>query len=281
MKRFSESIDEDPQEIFVPFFKFSNHDVAYHMGMMDTLTIMFERGQNLDKEEISDLLDIPKALFVALDARRRFKKGTGDFRDSAKAATMAQRSVEDISYHAGSMPDVVIYTIEGTDGIRWTWAPSFTTSVTQRSKTPPSSREYHMKEEAQQAAEEFATKVQEVSRWADSGIRRSVQTWTQRRQRTWSNTAKDGRIHAELCPLSIGNFVVVYRKFSTAEPEIAIETMMLIINYIDTKEGCLIHLGTVECPENFIVMYGVVTVKTGKDSTKSRHSVKRDLETIL
>lgn len=260
-------------------FKLTNHDVAYHMGMMDSLTIMFEREQQ-NKEANRFASDerptVPQTLYMALDARTRYINGNGDFRDSAKAATMAQRAVDDISYHAGSLPDVVIYTIEDLNNQqnRWTWAPAFTTFVTHRSKNPPPNRVYSTQIEAHTAAAKFANKVQKVSRWADVGVRRTLQAWTHRMQRAWANIGNEGTLHVELSPMSIGNFVVIYRKMSMTEPEIAIDTMLYIVHHIDAKDANLIHLGTVECPDNFIVMYGVVAIKNEKNTTKIRQLLK-------
>lgn len=274
----------DPPRPSSPTFKFSNHDVAYHMGMMDSLTIMFEREQqNAGVADVSTPIDIPEALHVALDARNRYLRSSGDFRDSAKAATMAQRSVENISYHAGSMPDVIVYTLDANESSKklWTWAPAFCASVTERSKAPPANRVYETKQEAQQAADEFATKVQEVSRWADSGIRRSVHAWTQRRQRVWANVGKDRMLHVELCPICVGNYVVIYRRLSTSAAETAIETVLHIVHHINTKHAHLIHLGTAECPNSFIVIYGVVAARLGNDpNNNTRQLVKRELERV-
>jgi hypothetical protein len=269
-----------PKSYYTSSFKLTNHDIAYHMGMMDSLTILFERERQNENVNgsASEEIEVPKALYVALDARKRYINGNGDFRDSSKAATMAQRAVDDISYHAGSLPDVVVYTIEDPNNQknRWTWAPAFTISVTHRSKNPPPNRVYDTQIEAQQAADKFASKVLEVSRWADTGVRRTLQAWIQQRQIAWSNIEKGGALHMELSPMSIGNFMVIYCKISITEPEIAIDTMSYIVHNIDIKDANLIHLGTVECSANFIVMYGVLAIKNGKDTTKIRQSLKRN-----
>ncbi len=283
--------------------KLSNHDIAYHMGLMDTFTIMCERNHDDRSVEQSDVpikilpwrrtrtgkgntQELPKSLISAMDARRRYvtslQCGKGDPKDSAKAATMAQRSVEEVSCHAGSMSDVIVYSIQSVQHVqsskKWTWAPSWSISITQRSTDPKQSRIFDTMMEAQQDADKFSAHVEKVSRWADSSTRRIVQAWAQRRQRSWCMISKDNLIHADLAPASVGNFVVVYLQLMVRDTEVAISALMHIMKRIDPTESHLIYLGTVECPGDHIVLYAVISVNHECESTKVRLALKQTME---
>jgi len=191
-------------EMAITLEKLSNHDVAYHMGIMDTITIMFEQSTALTGE--SEALEYPKSFIGALDARRRYLTfhnqskraidGPQD-RDITKAATLAQRAVDDISNHSGSMPDTIVYT---HDNNCWTWAPAYSIFITQRPLRIPSWRTFNEMSEAQHDADLFSESVRRISKWADSSIRRNIQSWAQRRQRIWTLSAKNNVTYSDLLP---------------------------------------------------------------------------------
>lgn len=249
--------------------KLSNHDVAYHMGIMDTLTIMFEKYTSDDNNSKDFIQECPKSLLGALEARRRYliqseyKQKQLIDRDIIKAATLAQRAVDDISNHSGSMSDIIVYTHSGF----WTWAPAYSVLITQRPTTVPACRLFDSMSKAQRCADEFSESVRKISKWADSSVRRLIQLWAQRRQRMWCNTMINNVICADLVfedftmsdTLNTPNNVVVCIKIQINDAETAINTFLHIVRNIDDRLGKLIYFGTVECPDNCIIFYAIIS----------------------
>ena len=198
--------------------RLNNYEVAYQMGIMDSLTYYMNSitsSSDKNKEEIgsnnsnkvnsaqsrhySDNMNIigsscdsslssnskstcpqmPRVYYTAVDARQKSKNAkTSTYkRDISKAATLAQRCIEEISGNAGSLTDFIVYKSSTVNGTQfWTWLPSFILVMIGckiHGSYIPFAARFHSLDIARQVASEFMRRnMQSVCRYTDIPARK-------------------------------------------------------------------------------------------------------------
>lgn len=225
----------------------SNYDIAYELGVLDTLSLVYARACDSDDIKSSINSNIPTSLLQAIDLRHSAHSNSTVPKDIiTKAATLSQRAIEETANTSGSLADFIVTQYMES---KYSWFPSTITNMLGHAMDGTEVASYSTLTEAVAAARTYMRdRVQPVCQYISLRGKKIIRSSAHKHKDRWSAECDNNRnnIHVDTSVTihSVGYVVVCHK---TQSPVAATATYMTVINAIDklkeTSPAALEYIG--------------------------------------
>lgn len=125
--------------VLPPVFFRNNYDIAYQLGLFDTLSLIYTRvsefGETQDQDRLHAFVDrtVPWSLLQSIDLRRGQDHASVVINTNiTRAATLSQRAIDETTNTAGSLTDFIVFSLPCDAVVYYYWVPSVIAYITGR-----------------------------------------------------------------------------------------------------------------------------------------------------